>query len=80
MLAARGAVYTERTARFAAHGAVMAGGRKGGTCMCVAGPAYVPSAPRASAMQYLASRRKRSAADKAHLREYLNHNFPDARG
>lgn len=82
MLAARGAVYTEATARFAAHGAEMRGGRKGGECMCIAGPAFGGKEiwAEATPMQYLASRRKRSDADRARLREYLNHNFPDAPG
>jgi hypothetical protein len=70
MLAARGAVYTRSSVKFAAHT----------TCHCVVGPSYDPSAPRANVMQYLASRRTRSAEDKARLREYLNHNFPDAPG
>ena len=81
MLAARGAVYTRETARFAAHGAVMRGGRKGGNCMCLAGPAYASQGlPDASAIQYMASRRKRSAAQRAQLRDYLNEHFPDAPG
>ncbi len=82
MLAARGAVYTESTARFAAHGAVMRDGRKGGNCMCIAGPAYATEADlvEATPIQYLASRRRRTAADRARLREYLNENFPDAPG
>lgn len=82
MLAARGAVYTEATARFAAHGAEMRGGRKGGDCMCIAGPEFGGKETWAEAtpMQYLASRRQRSAADRARLREYLNQHFPDASG
>lgn len=82
MLAAKGAVYTERSARFAAHGAVMAGGRKGGNCMCIAGPAFggKDSWSDATPMQYMASRKKRTAKQKAALRDYLNQNFPDAPG
>lgn len=82
MLAAKGAVYTGRSARFAAHGAVMAGGRKGGNCMCIAGPAFggKETWEQATPMQYLASRKKRTAKQKAALREYLNENFPDAPG
>jgi hypothetical protein len=82
MLAARGAVYTEATARFAAHGAEMNGGRKGGDCMCIAGPAFKGKEVWAEAtpMQYLASRTKRTAKQRADLRDYLNHNFPDAPG
>lgn len=82
MLAARGAVYTRETARFAAHGALMRGGRKGGNCMCIAGPEFGGKETWAEAepIQYLASRRKRSAADRARLRDYLNENYPDAPG
>lgn len=82
MLAARGAVYTEATARFAAHGALMAGQRKGGNCMCIAGPAF--GGPEvwseATPMQYVASRKKRTPKQSAALRDYLNQNFPDAPG
>lgn len=82
MLAHRGAVYSFDTARFAAHSAVMSGGRKGGNCMCIAGPAFQSEADWANAtpMQYVASQRTRSAKQRADLREYLNHNFPDAPG
>lgn len=82
MLAAKGAVYTEATARFAAHGAVVAGKRKGGNCMCIAGPAFGGKDIWAEATpeQYVASKRRRTAKERADLREYLNHNFPDAPG
>lgn len=70
MLADRGAVYTRTSVNFAAHT----------TCHCVAGQSYDAGAPRASVMQYVASRRKRSDVDKARLRDYLNENFPDAPG
>lgn len=82
MLASRGAVYKEATARFAAHGAVMRGKNRGGNCMCIAGPAFGgPTAwSEATPMQYLASRPERDAEDHAKLREYLNDNFPDAPG
>lgn len=82
MLAARGAVYTEATARFAAHGAVMSGNRKGGNCMCIAGPAFGGKEiwAEATPMQYVASQSKRTPAQQAALREYLNTNFPDAPG
>lgn len=82
MLAAKGAVFTEKTARFAAHGAVMAGGRKGGNCMCIAGPEFggLRTWTEASPMQYMASRRKRSPQQRIKLREYLAENFPDAPG
>lgn len=82
MLAAKGAVYTKETARFAAHGAVMAGDRKGGNCMCIAGPEFGGQNDWAEAtpMQYLASRRKRTEKERAALREYLTEHFPDAPG
>lgn len=82
MLAARGAVYTQGSARFAAHGAVMNGERKGGNCLCLAGPAFDDGRPieYASALQYRASKKRKTAKDRALLREYLNENFPDARG
>jgi hypothetical protein len=70
MLADKGAIYTDTTVDFAAHT----------NCHCVVGPGFDPDAPRADVMQYLASRKKRTPAQRAALREYLNHNFPDARG
>lgn len=70
MLASRGAVYRASTARFAAHT----------TCHCVAGPSYDQNAPLASAEQYLGSKSRRSPAESAALRKYLNKNFPDAPG
>lgn len=82
MLAARGAVYTEATARFAAHGAVMRGNRKGGNCMCIAGPAFGGKEiwAEATPMQYVASQSERTPEQQAALRDYLNANFPDAPG
>lgn len=73
MLAARGAVYQASSARFAAHGAVMAGGRKGGNCMCIAGPAFQAEGDwaKATPLQYVASSAKRTEAQAAQLREYL---------
>lgn len=70
MLAHRGAVYTRATARFAAHT----------NCHCVAGPAFDADAPRADVMQYVASQRERTEAQRKALRAYLNKNFPDAPG
>lgn len=69
-LADRGAVYTRSSVKFAAHT----------DCSCLAGPSYDPSAPKASVIQYEASSRTRTAADRARLREYLNEAFPDAPG
>lgn len=66
MLADRGAVYKEAPARFASHG----------SCHCSAAPAFdVGDGPEASVMQYLASQRRRTDADRARLREYLNANY-----
>jgi hypothetical protein len=64
MLADRGAVYKHDTARFAAHP----------HCHCTAQPVFGANdtGEEASALQYMASRRKRTPAQKAALREYLN--------
>lgn len=71
MLAARGAVYTEATARFAAHE----------NCHCTAAPAFVGyDGPEADVTQYRASRRNRTPAQRAQLREYLNEHFSDLPG
>lgn len=64
MLADRGAIYKAESARFAAHG----------SCHCAAEPAF-GDGPEASAMQYVASQRRRSEKDRARLREYLNANY-----
>lgn len=71
MLAARGAVYKESTAHFAAHE----------HCHCSVAPAFVGyDGPSASVEQYRASRRNRTPAQRAQLREYLNEHFPDLPG
>lgn len=76
MLAARGAVYTQKTVRFAAHGAVMSGNRKGGNCMCIAGPSFATEGlVEASAMQYVASQKQRTPEQKTALKQYLHENF-----
>lgn len=82
MLAARGAIYSASTARFAAHGAVTNGKKTGGDCKCVAGPAFrgEPVTYEASAMQYVASRQTRTEKQRATLRAYLNENYPDSPG
>jgi hypothetical protein len=82
MLAARGAVYTSTTARFAAHSAVMSGNRKGGNCMCIAGPEFgdITTWVEATPLQYTASQTTRTDQQRADLRAYLNKNFPDAPG
>ena len=66
MLADKGAIFKESTARFAAHG----------KCHCTAAPVFEgQDGPEASVMQYVASQRRRSAKDRARLREYLDANY-----
>ena len=69
MLADRGAVYKESTARFAAHPA----------CDCSAEPVFEGQTvgPEASAMQYMASKRSRTPAQQAALRSYLDTFYPE---
>lgn len=71
MLADRGAVYADYTARFAAHS----------SCLCTAQPVFSSSdfGEEASVMQYMASKRKRSALQKEQLRNYLDEHFPEGR-
>lgn len=72
MLADRGAVYSADTARFAAHT----------TCHCTAQPVFSSSdyGEEANVMQYMASRKRRTPAQQAQLREYLNTNYSDFHG
>ncbi|MCS6570320.1 hypothetical protein NYQ35_16055 [Curtobacterium flaccumfaciens pv. flaccumfaciens] len=72
MLAARGAVYKESTARFATHP----------HCHCSAAPVFLGSeeGPEADVLQYVASKRSRSPKQRAQLREYLNENFAHIHG
>lgn len=67
MLADRGAVYIDTTARFAAHPA----------CKCTAQPVFSSQdyGDEANVMQYMASRRKRTSAQQEALREYLRVNY-----
>jgi len=66
MLADRGAVYKESTARFATHE----------SCHCSAAPAFRDGdGPEASTLQYVASQRRRSEKDRARLRDYLNEHY-----
>lgn len=67
MLADKGAVYSDATARFAAHG----------SCKCTAQPVFSTDdfGEEASAMQYMASKRTRTASEKAKLREYLDAKY-----
>lgn len=63
MLAARGAVYKQSTARFATHP----------SCKCSAAPVFAGQpGEEASAIQYVASQRKRTPAQQRALREYLS--------
>lgn len=67
MLADRGAVFTDKTARFAAHT----------NCKCTAQPVFSSQdyGEEANVMQYLASRRKRTSEQQEALREYLRINY-----
>jgi hypothetical protein len=64
MLADRGAVYRHDTARFAAHP----------NCHCGAEPVFGANdtGETASTLQYVASKRNRTPAQQAELRDYLN--------
>ena len=68
MLADKGAVFSDSTARFAAHG----------HCQCTAQPVFSSSefGEEASVLQYVASKRNRTPAQKAQLREYLDAHYP----
>jgi hypothetical protein len=68
MLADRGAVYAHDSARFASHP----------HCGCTAAPVFrgQPS-QEASVMQYVASQKRRSPAQKETLRRYLAENYGD---
>lgn len=67
MLADRGAVYIDTTARFAAHP----------SCKCTAQPVFSNEdyGDEANVMQYMASRRKRTSEQQEALREYLRINY-----
>lgn len=67
MLADRGAVYRSETARFAAHT----------HCHCTAQPVFKGSDPgeEAHVVQYVASKRRPSAKDRARVRAYLAENY-----
>jgi hypothetical protein len=68
MLAGRGAVYKRDTAIFAAHG----------HCDCTARPAFRDDdGPEASVIQYLGSKRSKTPAQKARVRDYVATYFPD---
>lgn len=63
LLADKGAVYRESSAYFAAHD----------SCSCTAGPVFRGGVqgPPASALQYIASGRRRTPAEKARLRDAI---------
>lgn len=67
MLADRGAVYIDTTARFATHP----------SCKCTAQPVFSSEdyGDEANVMQYMASRRKRTPEQQEALREYLRINY-----
>lgn len=67
MLADRGAVFMDTTARFAAHP----------SCKCTAQPVFSTDdyGEEASVMQYMASRKKRTPEQQEVLREYLRVNY-----
>ncbi|HET8556184.1 MAG TPA: hypothetical protein VFL58_02620 [Gaiellaceae bacterium] len=69
MLADRGAVYKAATARFASHP----------NCHCTAAPEFKGgrTGPEADAMQYVASKRRTTEADRKRLRDYLAENYGD---
>ncbi len=69
MAAAKGAVYKESTASFAAHD----------NCKCTCSPVFRGGAvgPEASVEQYIAAKRRRTPAEKARLRDYIATYFPD---
>lgn len=72
LLADKGAIFREDTVRFASHP----------HCSCSAWPAFRSNDDGVSAdvMQYVASKRTRTPAEKRRLREYINAKFPDAHG
>lgn len=63
-LAARGAVYKEATATFAAHD----------DCLCTAAPAFVGGeiGPEASVMQYMASKRRCTPRERALIKDWAS--------
>jgi len=69
MLAGRGAVYKESSAHFASHT----------HCHCTASPVFRggDTGPEASVVQYVASKRRPTARDRARVRAYLAENYGD---
>lgn len=71
-MAGRGAIYKKDTAYFAAHA----------NCTCSAAPVFRggETGPEATVLQYVGTRRRRTPAQRAALRDVLNSQFPDAPG
>ena len=69
MLAAKGAVYKKATATFAAHD----------SCKCTAVPMFNGEqlGPEASAIQYIASGRRRTAKENQAVREWVAAEYPE---
>lgn len=68
MLADKGAIYKESTAQFAAHP----------NCDCSAEPVFRGQVvgPEANSFQYVGSKRRRTAAEKQALRDWLDAEYP----
>ena len=68
MLAGRGSVYKMDTATFGAHD----------NCGCTAAPVFGKGdvGPEADAIQYMASGRRRTPAQRARVRDYIAANYP----
>lgn len=68
MLAARGAVYKQATAYFAAHG----------NCQCTVQPWFRGQpGDEANVIEYMASRRNRTAKQRERVREWIAAEYPD---
>ena len=72
MLAGRGAVYREGSARFASHP----------HCHCTAQPVFESNdtGATASVVQYVASKRRRTPQQRQMVRDYLTEHYPDVPG
>lgn len=70
MLADRGAVYRQKTVRFAAHSP---------KCFCTAQPVFRDNDPgdEVGMIQYVASRRSKTPAQRAAVRAYLDTYYPE---
>jgi hypothetical protein len=69
MLSDRGAVYRQSTVQFAAHP----------NCHCTAQPVFKENDPgtEVGEFQYMASRRNKTPATRARVRDYLDANYPE---